>query len=340
MSDSTHTQILRRGVAAWNEWRAGHPDENPSLAGADLSELDLSDADLRGADLSDADLTGADLFGADLRSANLKMASLNGADLTNASVGAADLLKARLRDAFLQEADLGEADLTGADLRGADLRAANLARADLSGADLRDCRLDNADLTEANLRGADITRARMEQANMAGANLFDLRYGTFRSMRHHYYGIRGLSTCYGNRIFVRDAADCDYLQTFEHSIAAEPSPTRRWLRTAALWGWGLIDYGRSLGRLAGAALIVALTFGVVYALDRSLDLGLLDHAGGEETSFSPFYFSIVTYTTLGFGDITPASLAGEIVVVTEVVLGYITLGMLLAILANRVARRA
>ena len=30
----------------------------------------------------------------------------------------------------------------------------------------------------------------------------------------------------------------------------------------------------------------------------------------------------------------------EVIVVTEVVLGYVTLGMLLAILANRVARRA
>jgi uncharacterized protein YjbI with pentapeptide repeats len=337
---STHTEILRLGAAEWNEWRSAHPDDSPSLAGADLKELDLADADLHGANLSDADLTGADLYGADLRSANLKMANLIGVDLTNARVGAADLLKACLRDAFLHEADLGGADLNGADLKGADLRAANLTGADLSGADLRDCRLDKTDLTDADLSGADITGARMGQANLAGANVFDLKYGTFRSMRHHYYGIRGLSTCYGNRIFVRDAADRDYLGTLEKRISADPSPPRRMLRKAGLWGWGLIDYGRSLGRLTAAALLVALAFGTVYALDRSFDWGLLDHAGGEETSFSPFYFSIVTYTTLGFGDITPASLSGEIIVVIEVVLGYITLGMLLAILANRVARRA
>jgi Ion channel len=32
--------------------------------------------------------------------------------------------------------------------------------------------------------------------------------------------------------------------------------------------------------------------------------------------------SIVTYTTLGFGDVRPATLAGEIIVSSEVILGY------------------
>ena len=52
------------------------------------------------------------------------------------------------------------------------------------------------------------------------------------------------------------------------------------------------------------------------------------------------YFSSVTYTTLGFGDITPQHWLGEIIVIIEVVLGYMTLGLLLTILANNVARRS
>ncbi|HMQ22638.1 MAG TPA: ion channel [Planctomycetota bacterium] len=48
----------------------------------------------------------------------------------------------------------------------------------------------------------------------------------------------------------------------------------------------------------------------------------------------------MTFTTLGFGDITPLNLAGQFAVVTEVVLGYIALGILVSILANKVARRA
>jgi hypothetical protein len=51
-------------------------------------------------------------------------------------------------------------------------------------------------------------------------------------------------------------------------------------------------------------------------------------------------FSIVTYTTLGFGDVRPATLAGEIIVSSEVILGYTTLGLLLSVLAQSIARRS
>ena len=56
--------------------------------------------------------------------------------------------------------------------------------------------------------------------------------------------------------------------------------------------------------------------------------------------FTPFYFSIVTFTTLGFGDVLPQNKMGQVVVTAEVMLGYVTLGMMLSVLANKVARRA
>ena len=340
MPSTTHLDLLRRGASDWNAWRAEHPDHKPSLAGLDLRDIDLTEADLSDADLSDADLSDADLFRADLTRANLKMATLDRADLSHARLEASELYKASMKGVFLTEADLSNAYCAGADLREADLRGARLHHANLSEANLVGARLDGADLTAADLRSADITDASMGQANMAGADVFDLSYGTFRSMEDHYYGIRGLTTCYGNAIFARDAADQDYLSTLRRRISRERSPMRRRTQQLALAGWRLIDYGRSLGRLAVCALTVATFFGVIYALDHSIGWGLMDYSGGSGSWLSPFYFSIVTYTTLGFGDITPRNWLGELIVVTEVVLGYVTLGMLLAILANRVARRA
>jgi hypothetical protein len=52
----------------------------------------------------------------------------------------------------------------------------------------------------------------------------------------------------------------------------------------------------------------------------------MDYGERCRTWFTPFYFSIVTYTTLGFGDVKPATLIGEIIVSTEVILGYTPLG--------------
>ena len=52
MANDKHVALRKKGVAAWNEWRAKNPDIRP----------DLREADLRGANLGEADLRGADLF--------------------------------------------------------------------------------------------------------------------------------------------------------------------------------------------------------------------------------------------------------------------------------------
>jgi voltage-gated potassium channel Kch len=52
------------------------------------------------------------------------------------------------------------------------------------------------------------------------------------------------------------------------------------------------------------------------------------------------YYSIVTLTTLGYGDVVPASPAAQVLAMIEVILGYVMLGGLLSIFASKMARRA
>ena len=103
------------------------------------------------------------------------------------------------------------------------------------------------------------------------------------------------------------------------------------------WLWSLLDYGRSLVRTALGALAAAIGFGFIY---RTWPGMLYHEYPTPDNWFTPFYYSIVTYTTLGFGDVIPKTLAGQIVVTIEVICGYLTLGLLISILANKVARRA
>ena len=159
-------------------------------------------------------------------------------------------------------------------------------------------------------------------------------------MSGHYFGIRGLDSCFGNALFVRDAQDQDYLETLKRSIDQTPSAARRRAKQLAFSAWSKIDFGRSLAKPAAYALLIALSFGILYSFDMGFDWGLMDYSGSADSALSPFYYSIVTYTTLGFGDITPDHWVGEIVVIAEVVMGYTTLGLLLSILANRVARQS
>jgi len=123
-----------------------------------------------------------------------------------------------------------------------------------------------------------------------------------------------------NRKAQRDFVYAEYVRQFR-----EKHPKIAWL-------WRVTcDYGRSLWRWALIALILAAMFGGAYAIFELLEK--------TETVWESFYFSIVAFTTLGFGDITPACTAGQILAAIEVIFGYIMLGGLISIFAVKVARR-
>ncbi len=176
MAKKEHLDLLNRGVEEWNRWREKHPQVEPDLTGAQLSEVDLVCADLTDAKLNTADLSGADLTGAELFNANLRKAKLVGTDLIEA-----DLQEADLREADLSQADLSEAHLVGANLGGADLSdailnqadlgGANLGRATLRGSHLVGACLNWADLIAADLTGADLRFAELRASQLVYTNL-------------------------------------------------------------------------------------------------------------------------------------------------------------------------
>ena len=74
MPNKTQLRIVRKGAAAWNEWRQKNPDVAVDLDDADLSELDLN-----GACFSKAHLNGASFLGANLCKAHFYRSQLAGA---------------------------------------------------------------------------------------------------------------------------------------------------------------------------------------------------------------------------------------------------------------------
>jgi hypothetical protein len=335
MTESNPLEIISHGIDSWNQWRQRNPGEVPQLAGADFSEMDME-----GINLSEADLRDSELFEANLCNANLKMAVLTGSDLAGAKLSKAEIYKADLKGASLIGADLSEAYLSEANLENADLRGVDLTGADLTSVNLYEANLAGANLKGAKLINARITGADLRNANLAATDLSGLEYGTFHSMEGHFYGIRGLNSSFGNPLFVRDAQDQDYLDTMERSIEQTPSRILRAWKRFWFKAWGRIDYGRSLSKTAIYAFGIAMLFGVIYQLDITFAWGLIEYPSTAQSPLSPFYFSIVTYTKLGFGGITPTHWVGEVLLVIERILGFVTLGLLLSILASRVARRS
>jgi uncharacterized protein YjbI with pentapeptide repeats len=152
---TTHVHILKRGVPAWNAWRARNPTTKPHLARSGFA----------GKDLSSADLTDVNLSGADLSRSVLRNADLKGADLSRATLADAVLENARLQEATLIGADLSRAVLKRADLEGADLTDVNLNECDLAQARITNCQVYgvsawNTHLEEAIQNNLRLTRSR------------------------------------------------------------------------------------------------------------------------------------------------------------------------------------
>jgi hypothetical protein len=327
--------LLRESIQDWNAWRAENSTVPLSLVG-----VDLCDADLNGVDLGGADLSNAELCGAHMDRANLKMSILRQADLSGARLVGAELYKADLEGAFLTGADMSNAYLAQANLMHADLRGTHLEGARLNESNLRGAQLGEAVLHLTVLTNADATGADFRRVDLANADLQGLAYGSPAQRRGRFLGIRGLDSCHGNALFVRDAKDQDYLDALESAIDATKGVWIRRGKRLLFGAWGLIDYGRSLGRLFSYAALICFLFGLLYMFDSQQGWGLIEYPESARSPLSPFYFSIVTYTTLGYGDVLPVSWQGELLVMLEVVFGYTTLGLLLSVLANRVARRA
>lgn len=311
--------------------------EPPVLAGLDLTGQDLTKLDLSRANLEGTDLTGADLSGVRLRGANLRGAVLDEAKLGSADLAGADLTGARLEHVTAYETGFGKATLDGATLFGANLARATFCGSSLQGTDLRTARMPEARLRETDLRGAnffgcdmhacDLVSARVDEAVFDGAKLSAARLcGVSGYEDASWLGASVHDADFtGAYLLRRSVMDQNYLHEFR-------SLSR--LNAVVYWAWWLTsDCGRSLMRWGAFTAVIALVFAGLFTL-VAVDYG--DH----ETALSPLYYSVVTLTTLGYGDVLPASRGAQILAMVEVVIGYVMLGGLLSIFSNKMARRA
>lgn len=330
--------------------RAASEPDNPlaaSIRAGGHRDLDLRGGDLRGQDLSGVDLSGADLSGARLGGANLSGANLSfcnlaGVHLQSASLDDAELLGCNLQGAELSEcsaqrAGLGGSDLTGACLTTADLTGATLTQskargASFAGATLENARLRESDLTEADFTRCDLRGADLQESAVSSARFFDvdLRSTSLRGVTGYtsaaWLGadIRDANFC-GAHLMRRHIEDENYLHEFKTQSRTNAILYRLW--------WCTSDCGRSFTRWAGFTGLLAVLFAIAYGF-VAIDFG------PHRTPLSPLYFSVVTLTTLGYGDAVPVSMAAQLVVMAEVITGYVALGGLLSVFATKMARRA
>jgi hypothetical protein len=93
---------------------------------------------------------------------------------------------------------------------------------------------------------------------------------------------------------------------------------------STLLGWRRVDTATVLGVLC-VYLLLALLFSAVHQLLAAFTDPYLDGTSDPPSASNLLYFSVITITTVGYGDITPASEAARSVAVTEALVGQLYL---------------
>lgn len=84
-------------------------------------------------------------------------------------------------------------------------------------------------------------------------------------------------------------------------------------------------------------LVINLIFSLAFYLGHS-NFNYLGVEINTPNFLQSFYYSVVTFTTLGYGDITPNSAFGQILVIINVITGYFTLGIFVFLISRKIER--
>lgn len=245
-------------------------------------------------------LDGIDLSNCDLSHVDFTNTSLRGSSFFRSNLTKANFIGASIENSYLSASDLSGALLEDIDLRGIRARGAAVDAQTL----FFNCRVNN----KTDLTGVGLAHARIDPA--------------LRSRLE--YNIRKIS----------------WHQWYKKGTIAEQIWKRLWVQSF----WIMSDYGFSTSRLIKTFFLFAFIFAAVYYM-----AGLIAYPGIIENLFEvngeqmdprivplrAIYFSIVTMTTLGFGDLHAAvsSVAGHILLIIQVLIGYLLLGALITRLA-------
>lgn len=312
------------------------PPAREVLSRLRLIEADLSDLDLSGIDLSGLDLSGANLSGTLFHRAVLRGTIFFGARMERTEFLASDLTGADLSDCVGAHCGFGHANLTGAQLVKSRLHTSTFTGATLVDVDGRAADLTGSRLREADLSGACMERAKLRETDLTGATVTGATFRDASLVAAELRRMVGYTSADWIGVDVRDAdfrnawlcrrhlIDENFLWEFRNESRANRAIYWLW--------WATSDCGRSLGRWGALTAILALAFAGIY------DFVEIDY-GSSPTWLSPLYFSIVTMTTLGYGDALPTDVPSQIAVIGQVVVGYVMLGGLMSIFAAKMGRR-
>ncbi len=262
--------------------------------------------------------------GVSLSGVQLKYADMNNAKLVNADLSDSDLTRSDFSGASLYGVNLEGANLFKASFEGANLKAANMKNCNLLGVDFSGAKLNNVDWGEEHKV---INEIEAEEANAAGnkqtaIDKYKEAGDVYRNLKINLQA-QTLGEDVG-QVFLR-----------EMITKRKQLPLFSPLRIASKIAYLTTGYGEKIGNILYTVIGTIVSCAFLYGIEgvRYGDK-LLKFEGTQ--SFTEmlnifgdlFYFSVVVFSTVGFGEILPIGPIGKTLMIFEGLIG----GLILAIL--------
>ncbi len=322
--------------------------------------VDLSGIDLRGADLSWCYLRSTCFKGAQLDSAVLDHSGLDFVDFSYSSMSKTKMCEVSLIGANFVSANLEGANFRHSDIRGCDFDRANLARARFGGVvhrDLPRCRnipegygelVENPKLIQY-WRHQEWICCHIPHRTVSAKRKSDVLNDLINYSREvlPLFLVGGLLA---GLIATDRVAIVLSASFFEHAIsnmlvgAALAAGLGVFLNT--YWGrkathafWGLLGFGWSWPRVALFGLGMVLLYGTLYSFVfiPGHHIAFVDPSVADVTAqlFYPWYVAAMGFSTLGVSGLAiPLTGIGQLVLISNVLLGFFVFGLLIATFAN------
>jgi len=271
------------------------------------------------------------------------------------------------RGICLKGADLKNIDLVNHHHKtGFDFSYADFYRSNLSGAHLFNINLNNASLMKADLRYANLNCADVQEANLLGikwkgCKIENLNFGKkLRQERHAYQCLKesrvenALDNFEQAEEIYRDLrkhAEQEGIFSMSGNLIQRELTMRRFQMpkfSARRISSKVVDlfcgYGEDPIRIVGISMLMILICASLYTftgLSYQGEVLSYDDTKSLRENFSLFlsclYYSIVTFTTLGYGDFTPVGISRAIAAI-EAFTGSFTIALFVVVFVKKMTR--
>lgn len=294
--------------------------------------------------------SGLKFSGAKFYKSNDTLFDFYGADFSHSTLEGLNFNSACMLEANFEGAKIFACSFQDTELRNSNFRNAQISFGDFSCTDFIDSNLQNAEFIESNFFETNFSRANLEDTHFLGGGYNPIEG---KKIRLNLCGTIFIGTKFNSGTYFGNydvSIETDFRTIYFESanFSSGLRQTLRYCNRRHNWEnwyadrnplvvffvkrfWAYSDYGQSVTSLIKSFCKVVLFFAILYFLFPSLIHGL-----EPLQPLRAVYFSIVTMTTLGYGDMYPSakSWIAQCLVMLQVIYGYVLLGSLITVLSN------